>query len=306
MPDGEGGVVALAADAEQHARIALTLSTDPALRERAALTVGELCFSRGAYEEADVIVAAVRDDCALLEHIRRKRGRLPEEPAREPPDEEPVQPLPDGLVQFYTHVADPLAALPQIEDHVLLEWSHGAVASVADLESEKIFGPRHSFWCGCGRYRGVKYRGLVCERCGVELITSRSRQSRCGHIQLAAPVLHPWFARAAARLLDARPEELAERDGEELAQELYDLDLWRLCDELEWRPTRKNAERLELALAFRDRRLNPRAQLMLRLLPVPPPQTTHPLFARAEVRRAFTWLVEGLGPVAGVFAALRA
>ena len=304
-PDGERGMVPLAPEAEHHARIAMSLveaSPDRALRERAAVALGELCFSRGAYEEADAVVSAVTGSSALLEHIRRERGLAPDEPADEPPDEEPAPPLPDGLVQFYTYATDP--PLPIIDAAKIREWSHGAITKLADLESEKIFGPRRSFWCRCGRYRGSKYRGLVCERCGVELITARSRQARTGHIQLAAPVLHPRYARMLARLLDERIEVLVARDGAELADELFACDVHRLCDELESRPTRKNAERLEVARVFRDRGLAPR-DLMLSVLPVPPPDSTHPLFARPGVRRALAWLVEGHGNVDGLFAAMR-
>lgn len=53
-----------------------------------------------------------------------------------------------------------------------------------------------NFECGCGKYKGVRYKGIVCERCGVEVTTSRVRRERMGHIELAAPVVHIWYIKA--------------------------------------------------------------------------------------------------------------
>ena len=61
------------------------------------------------------------------------------------------------------------------------------------LFCERIFGPQHDFECSCGKYRGIKYKGMVCDRCGVKLTTSKVRRQRMGHIDLAAPVVHIWF-----------------------------------------------------------------------------------------------------------------
>ena len=61
------------------------------------------------------------------------------------------------------------------------------------LFCEKIFGPVRDWECSCGKYRRVRYRGIVCERCGVEVTHSKVRRERMGHLELAAPVTHIWF-----------------------------------------------------------------------------------------------------------------
>lgn len=61
------------------------------------------------------------------------------------------------------------------------------------LFCESIFGPVKNYECSCGKYKGVRYKGIVCERCGVEVTTSRVRRSRMGHIELAVPVLHARY-----------------------------------------------------------------------------------------------------------------
>ena len=63
------------------------------------------------------------------------------------------------------------------------------------LFCEKIFGPVKDYECLCGKYKRMKHRGIVCEKCGVEFIESKVRRDRMGHIDLAAPVAHIWFLR---------------------------------------------------------------------------------------------------------------
>ena len=65
------------------------------------------------------------------------------------------------------------------------------------LFCESIFGPVKNFECSCGKYKGVRYKGIVCERCGVEVTTSRVRRERMGHIDLASPVAHVWYVKAS-------------------------------------------------------------------------------------------------------------
>ncbi len=60
----------------------------------------------------------------------------------------------------------------------------------------KIFGPTKDWECNCGKYKGMKHRGLVCDKCGVEITRSKTRRQRLGHIELAAPVSHVWFFKA--------------------------------------------------------------------------------------------------------------
>ncbi|GBR75435.1 DNA-directed RNA polymerase subunit beta' [Candidatus Termititenax persephonae] len=84
-------------------------------------------------------------------------------------------------------------------------WSHGEVKKPETINyrtfkpernglfCEKIFGPQKDWECSCGKYRRVRYRGIVCERCGVEVTHSKVRRERMGHIELATPVTHIWF-----------------------------------------------------------------------------------------------------------------
>jgi DNA-directed RNA polymerase subunit beta' len=69
------------------------------------------------------------------------------------------------------------------------------------LMCERIFGPEKDWECSCGKYRGLKYKGQTCERCGVEVTASRVRRRRMGHIELAAPVVHIWFFKVAPSCL---------------------------------------------------------------------------------------------------------
>lgn len=84
-------------------------------------------------------------------------------------------------------------------------WSHGEVRKPETINyrtyrcekdglfCEKIFGPEKDWECFCGKYKGIKYRNIVCDRCGVKITTSKVRRERMGHINLAAPVVHIWF-----------------------------------------------------------------------------------------------------------------
>jgi len=64
------------------------------------------------------------------------------------------------------------------------------------LFCSRIFGPVKDYECSCGKYKRMKYKGTVCEKCGVEVTTSKVRRERMGHIELAAPVVHIWFLRS--------------------------------------------------------------------------------------------------------------
>ena len=64
------------------------------------------------------------------------------------------------------------------------------------LFCEKIFGPIKDFECHCGKYKGIRYRGIVCDRCGVEVTKKSVRRERIGHITLAVPVVHIWYLRS--------------------------------------------------------------------------------------------------------------
>ncbi len=76
----------------------------------------------------------------------------------------------------------------------------------------RIFGPIKDYECLCGKYKRMKYRGIICEKCGVEVTLSKVRRERMGHIELASPVAHIWFLKSLpsriAMLLDATLRDL--------------------------------------------------------------------------------------------------
>lgn len=108
----------------------------------------------------------------------------------------------------------------------ILEWSHGEVKKPETINyrsqkperdglfCEKIFGPSKDWECYCGKYKKVRYKGVVCDRCGVEITKSSVRRERMGHIELAAPVTHIWYLRGIpsrmALLLNVPPKALEE------------------------------------------------------------------------------------------------
>ena len=104
------------------------------------------------------------------------------------------------------------------------EWSHGEVTKPETINyrtqkpekdglfCERIFGPRKDWECHCGKYKRIRYKGVVCDKCGVEVTSSKVRRERMGHIELAAPVTHIWFFRSVpsriGTLLDISPKLL--------------------------------------------------------------------------------------------------
>src|SRR2546427_1696426 len=105
-----------------------------------------------------------------------------------------------------------------------MSWSHGEVTKPETINyrtlkpekdglfCERIFGPTKDWECYCGKYKRVRYKGIVCERCGVEVTRSKVRRERMGHIDLAAPVSHIWFFKGVPSrigyLIDMPPKEL--------------------------------------------------------------------------------------------------
>src|SRR4026208_2037393 len=90
----------------------------------------------------------------------------------------------------------------------ILSWSYGETKKPETITSRpfkpergglfcaRIFGPIKDYECLCGKYKRMKYKGLICEKCGVEVTLSRVRRERMGHIELAAPVAHIWFLKS--------------------------------------------------------------------------------------------------------------
>ena len=104
------------------------------------------------------------------------------------------------------------------------EWSHGEVKKPETINyrtlkperdglfCERIFGPTKDWECHCGRYKRIRYKGVVCEKCGVEVTRAKVRRERMGHIELAAPVSHIWYFKGSPcrmkMLLDMNPKDL--------------------------------------------------------------------------------------------------
>ncbi len=103
-------------------------------------------------------------------------------------------------------------------------WSYGEVKKPETINyrtlrpekeglfDERIFGPQRDWECYCGKYKRIRYKGIICERCGVEVTRSKVRRERMGHIELAAPVTHIWFFKGVPSrlgyLLDMSPKDL--------------------------------------------------------------------------------------------------
>ena len=145
-----------------------------------------------------------------------------------------------------TRSASGLASSKQIRD-----WSSGEVTKPETINyrtlkperdglfCERIFGPTKDWECYCGKYKRVRYKGIICERCGVEVTRQKVRRERMGHIDLAAPVSHIWFFKGVPSrigyLLDIAPRELEKVlyfaasivtsvDNEARAKDLNDLE----------------------------------------------------------------------------------
>src|SRR6516162_4188953 len=130
-------------------------------------------------------------------------------------------------------------------------WSYGEVTKPETINyrtlkpekdglfCEKIFGPTKDFECYCGKYKRVRYKGIICDKCGVEVARSKVRRERMGHIELAAPVSHIWFVKGTPSriglLLDVSPRSLervlyfaqyivVEIDEDARARELADIE----------------------------------------------------------------------------------
>src|SRR5206468_12662474 len=143
------------------------------------------------------------------------------------------QPAPPALLP--THAGPRNPALIDINNFDAIEialasskqirsWSSGEVTKPETINyrtlkpekdglfCERIFGPTKDWECYCGKYKRVRYKGIVCERCGVEVTRSKVRRERMGHIDLAAPVSHIWFFKGVPSrigyLIDMAPKAL--------------------------------------------------------------------------------------------------
>ena len=104
------------------------------------------------------------------------------------------------------------------------EWSYGEVKKPETINyrtlkperdglfCERIFGPTRDWECHCGKYKRIRYKGIICDRCGVEVTRAKVRRERMGHIELAAPVSHIWYFKGIPSrmglILDISPRAL--------------------------------------------------------------------------------------------------
>jgi len=171
------------------------------------------------------------------------------------------------IFSFFEKPKDPLSfsaiRISLAAPEKIREWSHGEVKKPETINYRtfkperdglfcaKIFGPVKDYECICGKYKRMKHRGIVCEKCGVEVIQSKVRRERLGHITLATPVAHIWFMKSLPSRIGAvldislknlerilycesyvvlDPMETDLETGEVLSEERYQ----ELCDELGW------------------------------------------------------------------------
>jgi len=169
------------------------------------------------------------------------------------------------IFSFFEKPKDPLSfsaiRISLASPEKIREWSHGEVKKPETINYRtfkperdglfcaKIFGPVKDYECNCGKYKRMKHRGIVCEKCGVEVIQSKVRRERLGHITLATPVAHIWFLKSLPSRIGAilditlkdlervlycesyvvlNPMETPLEKGEILSEERYQ----ELCDEL--------------------------------------------------------------------------
>src|SRR3989344_1173148 len=107
---------------------------------------------------------------------------------------------------------------------IITSWSYGEVTKPETINyrtfkpekdglfDERIFGPTKDYECYCGKYKRMRYKGIVCDRCGVEVTTSAVRRERMGHIKLASPIAHIWYFKGTSSVLsivlDVPPQAL--------------------------------------------------------------------------------------------------
>ncbi len=137
------------------------------------------------------------------------------------------------------------------------------------LFCEKIFGPQKDWECTCGKYKRIRFKGIICERCGVEVTRSKVRRERMGHIELAAPAVHIWYLRGtrswlAYLLMGLEPrEELKAKQLEKVIYFAASLVTWVDDDKRDEAIADLETEMLEEKEAIykeRDERLQERRQ----------------------------------------------
>ncbi|HET57562.1 MAG TPA: DNA-directed RNA polymerase subunit beta', partial [Deltaproteobacteria bacterium] len=147
----------------------------------------------------------------------------------------------EDIFGFFEKPKDPVkfnaVKISLASPETILSWSHGEVKKPETINYRtfkperdglfcaKIFGPVKDYECLCGRYKRMKHRGIVCEKCGVEVIQSKVRRERMGHIVLAAPVAHIWFLKS----LPSRIGNVLDLSLKDLERVLY-FESWIVID----------------------------------------------------------------------------
>src|SRR5207248_1837453 len=132
------------------------------------------------------------------------------------------------------------------------------------LFCERIFGPQKDWECACGKYKRVRYKGIVCDKCGVEVTRAKVRRERMGHIELASPVSHIWFVKGTPSRIGLLPLESRKEQGTtqateraaEIEPQLKALDGKVLDDDIIFEPS-------QTPLVRKGERVGPDARRML-------------------------------------------
>jgi len=131
----------------------------------------------------------------------------------------------------------------------IISWSHGEVKKPETfnyrtykpekdgLFCERIFGPVKDYECACGKYKKKRYKGIVCERCGVEVTSNRVRRERLGHIRLASPVAHIWFTKSIPNRFSA----LLGISGKEIEKVIYFVSWLVVSVDTKWMMNKSRA-----------------------------------------------------------------
>ncbi len=159
----------------------------------------------------------------LIRTARSERGKM------QPRKSRPVRMTINKEFQMVESIYDRIndygsVKIALADQHDILSWSYGEVRKPETINyrtyrpekdglfCERIFGPERDWECACGKYKGTKFKGIICDRCGVKVTHSRCRRKRMGHIKLAAPIVHIWFFKAMpsrlANLLDMKTAEI--------------------------------------------------------------------------------------------------
>ena len=210
--------------------------------------------------------------------------------------------MPNTKQHNYQPVAFEAIKIALASPEKIREWSRGEVTKPETINyrtlkperdglfCERIFGPKKDWECYCGKYKKIRYKGVICDRCGVEITKSSVRRERMGHIELAAPVSHIWYFKGIPSrmglILDLSPKILErvlyfasyivlDKGSTELQykQVLSEREYQELSEQMETATGQKRAriiKRLEVIEAFRESGNSP-SWMIMDCIPVIPP-----------------------------------